>query len=237
MGSKVPEKYFQLNAAFQQLRTVLGRLGIKHIDVEGLLTGDPISCIHVIQMIFFSPVRSLLANDFLVKYGLAQSNSDYKLVDTVFRIARTDFSLTPRLSVEQFLNGGSFTVRRLELLTEIAIAISKRCTVKPDSQPDCLEHNINGSVLFEPKAVRPVVVEEDGESVPPKPVCIDGAKKDVTENFLHVTKSLHSAVKELEEKVCSSIESLDARLCIVEGRLRILDKLQQPHQAHLYRDT
>jgi len=233
-SSRVPEKYLQLNAAFQQLRTVLGRIGVKHLEIEGLLTGDPVACIHVLQSIFFSPLRANLANEFLSKYGLAQSNSDYKLVDTVFRIARTEFGITTRLSVEQFLNGGSFTVKRLELLTEIAISVGRRLNAVPAPAMDQGE-KIQYVYQPEPK-IRPVVVEEE-ESVSPQPVCIHHDPNGFTgnvEKFLHAAKCLHSAVKELEDKVCFNLESLDARLCIVEGRLRILDKLQP---AQFARDT
>lgn len=231
MANRVPEKYLQLNAAFQQLRTVLGRLGIKHLEVEGLLTGDPITCIHVIQIIFFSPLRKHLAFEYLAKYGLSQSNSDFKLVDTVFRICRAELGISTRLSVEQFLNGGNFTVKRLELLTEIAIAIGKRCkcTLK---QEDCNSTHSENSQIS-----RPVVVEEE-DCIPPQPInCEERTtvnKDDRMDSLLHATRSLHTTVRDLEEKFCCSLESLDARLCIVEGRLRILDKLQP---APIFRDT
>ena len=83
---------------------------------------------------------------------------------------------------------------------------------------------------------RPVVVEEE-DCIPPQPInCEERTvnKDDRMVSLLHATRSLHTAVKDLEEKFCSSLESLDARLCIVEGRLRILDKLQP---AQIFRDT
>jgi hypothetical protein len=206
--TKVPDKYLELNSVFQQVKQALSRLGIRHLDVEGILTGDSVSFLNLIRLIFFSPVRADLASSLQVQYGLSPALSDYKLTETVFRILRNDFATPPKLSIEQFLNGGSFTVKKIELLTDLANHVLKRsgCLGKPPRET--------------PVPGQAVVVEED------RPVPHPMLTKDKSMDDLHASVvRLVTGVDQLETKLCRCIENLEARLQIVEGRLRIWDKL------------
>lgn len=219
----VPEKYLQLNAAFQQLKTALHRIGVNQLDSEGLLTGDPMACMSVIRLIFFSPSRQTLTQHLVNQYGLSPASSDYKLIETTFRISRNEYACTPKISVEQFMNGGGFTVKKLEFLTNLTNLVADRLGAVCDSRFTgvCKERTLYS---------QPVVVEEEACSAP-VPVAFSGATCRDSKDSNQITKlfssvyTLVDSIKSLDSRLASSFESLDARLCIVETRLRMTENL------------
>lgn len=208
-GSRIPEKYLHLNAVFQQLKLALSRVSIKQMDVEGILTGDSLAFISLIKLILFSPLRPQLASSLQTNHNLNSNLSDYKFTETLFRVCRKDFGVPVRLTIEQFLNGGNFTVKKIEFLTDLC--------------------NYVCANSFSPKPLSPpksfLVVEETAQPTV-RPVSAEKKADNVLVERIHQSVSqLVTSLKKLEDKVITSLEDLDARMSVMEGRLRIWEKL------------
>ena len=229
---KVPDKYLELNAAFQKLKCTLHPMGVKVTDVEGVLTGNSEACVGILHQLFFAPKRTDLATHLLTTYGLAPTNSEFKLVSAVFRIARAEFGLLVKLSVEQFLNGGSFTLKKIEFLTDVAAAVSRRVGLGDKRAISTNESKSRTLLQADRRWSMPAVVgEEEKPETAPRPT--SASHDDDTEEKLHRAidvvmdgvESVQHVVGELAERIAANTESLEARLAIIEGRLRIWEKV------------
>lgn len=219
---KIPDKYLQLNSAFQQLKCATGKLGIREIDVEGVLTGDSLSLLSLLKVIFFSPTRLRLQTVLSELYGLSPSLSDYKLAETIFRVCRFEFGMTLKLSVEQFLNGGNFTVKKIEFMTDLSNVVARRVGGLKNLKQNSASSSPKAKVVVEDSVKSPPKAFVRPSSSPPKS-CPDtiSQMKEIHESVSQLVQSVH----QLEDRIGLSIEKIEARLQVVEGRLRIWDKL------------
>lgn len=178
---------------------------------------------NLLKVIFFSPARADLQMLLSEKYGLSPVLTEYKLAETMFRICRLEFGMALKLSVEQFLNGGNFTVKKIELITDLSNVIAKRVGGSLKPKRDSESSNRMGNVVV-----------EDGMKSPPKPFARPASSSPSNScpetiyqmNQIHESVSqLVQSVNQLEDRIGRSIENIEARLQVVEGRLRIWDKL------------
>lgn len=204
----VPEKYLQLSAAFQVLKSALGSVGIKQLDVEGILTGDTMAFISILRHLPLPPAQTV--------------NSDYKLVSGVFKFARSDLSLSPKLSVEQFLLSGSFTLRKMEFVTDLVQQLKQRNLI--DRKYPFPTNVARESTPPLPSRLSPSIVVEDEPDQCPSPVK-SLPIEPLIEKLLHSVHALSDSVAALESRLDSQFENVEAKIALLEGRLRIIDKL------------
>jgi hypothetical protein len=188
--------------------------------------------IAVIQLIFFSPARQALSQHLLQEYGLSSGCSDYKLVETTFRIARNEFACTPKLSVEHFLHSSGFTVKKLEFLASLSNGVADRVSMYEQPKAKSKKNQIRA-----PQYTEPDLIEEEAAQAP-VPLAFAAATGcnesfDVSQANRIVTSvnSLHASVKRLDERLAVAFESLDARVSIIEARMRMSEKLSSPRAA------
>ena len=216
---KVPEKYLQLNAVFQQLKSALSRHGIKQFDVEGILTGDTVAFLGLIRVILLPRIN------LQTKYTLSSDLSDYKFAETLFRICRKEFGIPVKLTIEQFLNCGNFTVKKIEFLIDL-------CNGLPDKS-----NNEAAATKTIPRTKSSIlVVEEETQPIiqptvlPPDPKL---SKNDDRIDAVHACVCrMGKSLSLLEDKVLTTLETIEARMSILEGRLRIWDKLGPTTRDH-----
>jgi hypothetical protein len=212
---RIPDKYLQLNASFQRLKGSLSSIGLKTFDVEGILTGDPMSFISLLQQLLFSPSRSEVFQPIVSRHGISPSMSDHRLVSSIFRMARSELGMCPSLSVEQFLLPESFTIKKIELVTELITLLKKSCSLSP---PDMTHRQSCPKTL--------VVEDEDERCGPPRPIPEVSTSVDaLIEKLYEAVQQMAGSISELDCRIKSEFECIDARLSLLEGRLRLLDKL------------
>jgi hypothetical protein len=210
---RIPDKYLHLNAVFQQLKVALSRIGIKQMDVEGILTGDSTAFINLLRLILFSPLRPHLASDLEARHNLTPTLSQYKFTETLFRVCRKNFNVPVRLTIEQFLNGGNYTVKKIEFVTDLCNYV--------------FSYSGTGTAVAKPlPAPKTMLVVEDTAQPAVRPISAGPSPDTMLVEKIHKNVSqLVSSLKNLEEKVVGSLEDLEARMTVMEGRLRIWDKL------------
>ena len=206
-ASIVSDKYLAIHASFQVLKKELSNLQITCIDIPGILSGSPMSFIHVCQEIFLSPGRPELRETCINTYRLSPAMTDYRFSDTILRIARTELGINPRLSTEQFLNNGNFVLRRIELLTDIAKAVYKREGIHRSEKVSSL----------------------------PRPGSSSGGCPDLSHTvpsdqatiacILDLIREISSKVISLDTKVTEKFEQIEARISLLETRFRVLSSI------------
>jgi hypothetical protein len=148
--------------------------------------------------------------------GVRADLSDYKFTEAVFRTCKKDFGIPVRLTVEQFLNTGNFTLKKIEFVTDVCNFVLKRFA---NSSTDPLKKE------SPPKSF--LVVEEPNEPEVPRAVVAQTKSNDqqvldkIHDKVYRLVESLH----DLECTFVTKLEDLEARMSIMEGRLRIWDQL------------
>lgn len=204
--SGISDKYLALHASFQVLKKELWNLQITCIDIPGILSGSPLSFIHICQEIFLSPARPELRETCTNTYRLSSGMTDYRFCDTILRISRTELGLNPRLSTEQFLNNGNFVVRRIELLTDIARAVYKReGKHRPERTPSTVSLTRPGS---------------SSGGCPETPV-----ESTTLRSIFDLIRDINSKVVAMDTKVTEKFEQLEARISLLETRFRVFSSM------------
>lgn len=198
-NSVISDKYLALHASFQVLKRELSRLQITCIDIPGILSGSPMSFIHLCQEIFLSPARRELRETCTNMYRLSAAMTDFRFCDTILRIARTELGINPRLSTDQFLNNGNFILRRIELLTDIARAVYKR-EGSSSNQSD------------KSSTILTTDVPQD-----PSPTALH--------SILDLIREINSKVISIDLKVTDKFEKLEARISLLETRFKVFNSI------------
>jgi hypothetical protein len=245
--SRVPEKFLVLHARYSAMKSDLAKLDVTDIDTAGVLSGEGSSCVSILRDIFLSRLPPTLLGSFHISPAL----SDAKLAESIYRFIRAELHVNPKLTVEQFLQNGAFTQRKIELVSEIARAVGKRFEKKreenehrPDKPPEqCLEPRppIDESVLLSPPEpfekvesipVGPTLPVFSGvptlpvfSGVPTLPVSPTVFPPSLDSKVLELCLNLSKKLEYMDSKFTSSIESLENRITIIESRIRVQEKL------------
>jgi hypothetical protein len=236
--SRVPEKFLVLHARYSAMKSDLAKLDVTDIDTAGVLSGEGSSCVSILRDIFLSRLPPTLLGSFHISPAL----SDAKLAESIYRFIRAELHVNPKLTVEQFLQNGAFTQRKIELVSEIARAVGKRFEKKreenehrPDKPPEqCLEPRppIDESVLPSPPEpfekvesvpVGPTLPVFSG--IPTLPVSPTVFPPSLDSKVLELCLNLSKKLEYMDSKFTSSIESLENRITIIESRIRVQEKL------------
>jgi len=223
-----PDKYLALHASFQIMKSELSKIGITHVDVPGVFSGSTVSFVGILQEIFLSRRNRSIQELCITKYRLSVGMTDLRFIETVFRISRCEFGLTSKLTADQFLHNGGFTMKKIEFLTSIARAVgagqeSQQLAKYESRRPPSRTCNAPVMKTTCGGITCSVMSEESGIRTCPEPhVTLDGL---LTEKILNLIAQVSEKVSMIDLKISDQIETISARMTLVEGRLRLFDKL------------
>jgi hypothetical protein len=214
----VPDKYLALHASFQVMKSELARIGISQIDVPGILSGTSVAYIGILQEIFFSnKYLKYLSINGDRGYRLSPGMTDLRFLETVFRISRAELGVSSKLQVEQFMSNGSFITKKIEFLTCLARAISRA--------PSVAAPTLSSTTQCQSSCI----VEDTGRyetPIPhPQPPTASCQPDPVIHKILNLISEISKTIGQIDIKISNQIEALSARTTLIEGRLRIYEKV------------
>ena len=130
--------------------------------------------------------------------------TDYRFVETVFRIVRTEFKVSLNLSVAQFLNSGNFALKKIQFISEVVRAVVSKLgpVIKERRSGSCPQVS---------------VIEEEVQAAPTPLVFTESRSPcpvDMSEETIRIGEMVEKIglkIDVMEEKIFSCFEAV----CVV----------------------
>eukprot|EP00474_Spongospora_subterranea_P009230 CRZ09688.1 hypothetical protein [Spongospora subterranea] len=210
--------------AFERLRRLLPKIRYhRQIDASLAMAGSPelhLPLMHYVLLGYSKDVAKQIA---LAGYEL-MGKSDLQFISEAFRMLADIFQYHPSISAKQFLSRG-FAERKLHMMADVILAVierkkrllppvsstSRRLSIHPASVVRTLKDASQPQELPSPRA-----------SPPPMPTAHVQDRLD--ENSVDLIAAVTDRLSSLETSVKTFFESLNARVTIIEGRIRFLEQ-------------
>jgi hypothetical protein len=201
-----------LQATYTTFTNSLRKLNypISSLDHQSLLLGHASAHLLILRWLLFDCSRSL-ATDLLDRFGLAPTNADSKLLETLWKIFRPHLSIVPEISAQKFLTLG-FAQKKLQILSMVAeYVLGQKRKTSHKISPKSLD------ILSSP-------VRE-----PPLPFDIQVVLSELDELNSGPPDASNTSVG--DAALVSRVQELETMVQVLTARVRLLEIAQMPRNT------